>query len=178
MAATTSLPRPGAGEHAEYYGRYIAKVPDGDLLLTLHRQLDEVVTFFGSIGEARGDHAYAPGKWTIKEVLAHVIDAERIFAYRALRIARGDQTPLAGFDENTFAPESLASSRTLADLAEEFVLVRRSNLAMLRSFTPEVGARRGTASGHAVSVRAIAWILAGHLAHHVQILRERYLPTI
>ncbi len=171
----TALPRPAADEYGAWYAGYVRLVPDGDLLATMLGQLEQVDAFIAAAGEARGDHAYAEGKWTIKEVLAHIIDAERIFAYRALRIARGDQTGLPGFDENAYGAESLAGSRTLASLAEEFALVRRANLAMLRTFPAEVAARRGTASGNPVSVRALAWIMAGHLAHHLKILRERYL---
>jgi hypothetical protein len=108
-------------------------------------------------------------------VLGHLIDAEHIFGYRVLRIARGDQTPLPGFDENAYVPESLASGRTLVELAEEFALVRRSHHALLRTRTPEMAARQGTASDAPVTVRAIAWIMAGHAAHHMGIVRERYL---
>lgn len=173
--SSDALPRPSADEHAPYYARYVDLVPGGDLLDTMRHQLDDAWQFFSTLPETKGNHAYAPGKWTIREVLGHVIDTERIFAYRALRIARGDQTPLPGFDENLYAPESLASGRKLVDLAEELGLVRRSNLALLKTFTPEVGARMGTASGHPVSARAVAWIMTGHVLHHMMIVRERYL---
>lgn len=173
----TAFPRPASDEYGAWYAGYVAMVPDGDLLETMLHQVDDLAAFVSSAGEARGDHAYAEGKWTIKEVLAHLVDAERIFAYRALRIARGDQTPLPGFDEKSYAPESLASTRTLAGLSDEFALLRRSNLAMFRTFTPAVAARLGTASNNPVSARAIAWIMAGHAAHHLTILRERYLQT-
>jgi len=175
--SSTAFPRPAADEHAPYYGKYVALVPDDDLLETMAQQLKDSWNLLTGISEAQGDHAYAEGKWTIREVVAHVIDTERIFAYRALRIARGDVTPLPGFDENLYAPESLAAGRTLTDLAEEFALVRRSNLAFLKSLTPEVAARRGVASNTPVSVRAIAWIMAGHLVHHLGILRKRYLGS-
>lgn len=171
---SAAFPRPAGDEHSPYYGRYIGLVPDGDLLATLAAQPGLVREAAATVGEAGGNYAYAPGKWTVKEVLAHMIDAERIFAYRALRIARGDTTPLPGFDENAYAPESLAASRTVSGLAEEFGLVRQATLALLDSLTPEVAARRGTASDSPVSVRAIAWIIAGHAAHHLGILRERY----
>lgn len=173
--SSTVFPRPGADEHAPYYGKYVALVPDGDLMEIMADQRKESWHLITGISESRGGHAYAPGKWTIREVVAHVIDTERIFAYRALRIARGDQTPLPGFDENRYAPESLANERTLTDLAEEFALVRRSNLALLKSLNAAAAARRGTASDNPVTVRAIAWIMAGHVAHHMGILRERYL---
>lgn len=173
--SSSAFPRPSTDEYASYYQKYVDQVPGGDLLETMGHQLDDAWHYFATLSEAKGDHAYAPGKWTIRELLAHVIDAERIFGYRALRIARGDQTPLPGFDENAYAPESLASGRKLVDLAEELALVRRSNLALLRTLTPEVAARSGTASGQPVSVRAIAWIMTGHLRHHMQVVRERYL---
>lgn len=173
--SSTAFPRPGADEHAPYYGKYVALVPEGDLLEILADQCKESWALITGISESKGDHAYAEGKWTIREVVAHIIDTERIFAYRALRIARGDTTPLPGFDENRYAPESLAAGRTLTDLAEEFALVRRSNLALLKSLTPAVAARQGVASNTPVSVRAIAWIMAGHLVHHLGILRGRYL---
>lgn len=172
---TEALPRPGTDEYAPYYAGYISEVPEGDLLETLTHQLDEILVLCGSIGEAQGDHAYAPGKWTIKEVLGHLNDAERVFAYRALRIARGDTTPLPGFDENVYTPESGARARTLADLAEEFAAIRRATLSLLATFTAETAARRGTASGNPASARAVAWTIAGHAGHHVRILRERYL---
>jgi len=170
-----ALSRPAQDEYFEYYGRYISAVPEGDLLETLSHQLDEMLVLCGSLDESRGNHAYAPGKWTIKEVLGHIIDTERIFAYRALRVARGDPAPLASFDENAYAPESLAGQRTIADLAAEFGHVRRATIALLAPLTAEVGARRGTASGHVVSVRALAWIMAGHVEHHLRLLRERYI---
>ncbi len=169
------LPRPGTEEYAPFYAGYISGVPEGALLETLTHQLDEILVLCGSIGEAQADYAYAPGKWTIKEVLGHLNDAERIFAYRALSIARGDSTPLPGFDENAYAPESGANTRTLADLAEEFAAIRRATVSLLATFTAETAARRGTASGHPASARAIAWTIAGHAGHHVRILRERYL---
>jgi uncharacterized damage-inducible protein DinB len=169
------IPRPDASEHLPYYGKYVDRVPDGDLLQTMRTQLDETLALVRGLPEERGGHRYAPGKWSIREVLSHVIDAERIFAYRALRIGRGDATPLASFDENAYAAASNADARTLADLAEELAHVRLGNLALFRSLDDEALARRGTASGGEVSVRALAWIIAGHERHHVALLRERYL---
>lgn len=169
------IPRPDASEHLPYYAKYIERVPDGDLLQTLRIQLDDTLSLVRGLDEARGGHRYAPGKWTIREVMAHLIDAERIFAYRALRIARGDATPLPGFDENAYAEAAEAESRTLADLADELEHVRLGNLAMFRAMSDEALARLGTASGGPVSARALAWIMAGHEMHHVALLRERYL---
>lgn len=172
------IPRPDASEYLAYYGTYIDKVPDGDLLQTLGAQLDETLALVRGLDESAGGHRYAPGKWSVRDVLAHVIDAERIFAYRALRIARGDRTPLASFDENAYAQAANADARTLADLAQELEHVRRGNLLFLASLDHEALARRGTASDAEVSVRALAWIIAGHERHHAALLRERYLPGL
>jgi uncharacterized damage-inducible protein DinB len=172
------IPRPDASEHLPYYSKYVDRVPDGDLLQTLRDQLDETLALVRGLDESQGGHAYAPGKWSIRGVLNHVIDAERIFAYRALRIARGDGTPLESFDENAYAETANADARTLADLAEELEHVRRGNLLFFRSLDDEALARRGTASDAEVSVRALAWIIAGHERHHVALLRERYLPGL
>lgn len=172
------IPRPDASEHLPYYSKYVDRVPDGDLLQTLREQLDETLALVGGLDEAQGGHRYAPGKWSIRESLNHVIDAERIFAYRALRISRGDQTPLESFDENAYAEAANADARTLADLGDELRHVRMSNLALFASLGDEALARRGTASGGPVSVRALAWIIAGHELHHVALLRERYLPGL
>lgn len=170
----TVFPRPGTDEYAPFYAGYVAAVPDGDLVALLEDQLRTLQALCDGLTPTQAGHAYAPGKWTVKEVLGHLIDAERIFAYRVLRIARGDTTPLPGFDENAYTPESGAAGRTVADLAAECNAVRHATLALLRSLTPETAARRGTASGHTVSARAIAWIIAGHAQHHLKVLRERY----
>ncbi len=167
--------RPAPDEFADFYAGYIAKVPDGDLVETLARTGREVAALLRSIPESRGDHAYGPGKWTIKEVLLHVIDAERVFGYRALRIARGDPTPLPSFDENAWVPNSGAGRRTLADLVDEFEKVRAATVALFRHLPEDAPVRRGTASNREVSVRALGWIVAGHALHHQGLIRERYL---
>jgi len=169
------IPRPDASEHLPYYSKYVDRVPDGDLLQTLRDQLDETLALVRGLDESQGGHAYAPGKWSIRGVLNHVIDTERIFAYRALRIARGDMTPMEGFDENAYADHAGADSRTLADLADELEHVRLANIAFFRALRDDALTRRGTANGAEVSVRALAWIMAGHERHHVALLRERYL---
>ena len=172
------IPKPDASEYLAYYGRYIDKVPEGDLLQTLRTQLDETLALVRGLDEEHGGHRYAPGKWSIRTVLGHLIDAERIFAYRALRISRGDPTPLASFDENAYAEMAGSDARTLGDLADEFEHVRLGNIVFFRGLSDEALARRGTASDATVSVRALAWIIAGHEAHHVGLLRERYLPGL
>ncbi|HEU4571035.1 MAG TPA: DinB family protein [Gemmatimonadales bacterium] len=171
---TTSLPRPEASEFAPFYAGYVSKVPDGEILKVLETQLREVRTLLSSLPEGRGNHRYAEGKWSIKEVVGHLCDAERIFAYRALRFARADQTPLAGFDENAYVPPARFDTRTVASLVDEFVRVRNATIALFGTFDAEAGARKGPANGKEVTVRALAWIIAGHAAHHVAVLRERY----
>lgn len=174
VVAAPRYDRPDESEYAPFYAGYVALVPDGDLLQTLEEQLEETVGALKGLPESRGDFAYAPGKWTIKEVLAHLADAERVFSYRALRFARGDPTPLAAFDENLWGPNSGAGGRTLADLLEELRAVRGATLALLRHLPAEAPTRRGTASGREVTVRALAWIITGHERHHLRVLRERY----
>jgi len=167
--------RPDATEHAPYYGKYIALVPEADAIQALESQIADALALLKTIPEAKGDHRYGPDKWTIKEVLGHLIDAERVFAYRAMRFGRNDRTELAGFDETTYVPAGAFGRRTLADLAGEWELVRRSNLALFRGLDAEAWRRQGVANGNPVSVRALAFIIAGHGRHHVAILRERYL---
>lgn len=169
-----SSSRPGADEHAPFYASYVALVPDGDVTRTLAGQGEGFVRLLKDIGDGKAAFAYAAGKWTIKEVVLHVTDAERIFAYRVLRMARGDATPLASFDENAFAPMSGANDRPLDTLLGEFAAVRGATLVLLRGIPEEAWVRRGVASGKDVSVRALAWIATGHAMHHERILRERY----
>lgn len=168
--------RPGADEHAPYYAGYIAAVPDGDVLATLERQLADSLSTWRSVAPAKQEYRYAEGKWSVKEVLLHVIDAERVFSYRALRAARGDEAnALPGFDENDFARESRANRRQIADLAGEFEHLRRANLLLFGSFDDEMAGRRVTASGKPITAKALMWIVAGHERHHHKVLRERYL---
>lgn len=175
MPAVPQYNRPDPSEHAPFYAGYIAKVPDGDLIRTLEANLEEFSRTLGAVAEIRGGFAYAPGKWTLKEVIGHVIDTERVFSYRAMRIARGDETPLPGFDEKGWVPQSGANDRTIADLLAELRAVRAATIALFRHLPPDSVGRRGTASGHGVTVRALAWMIAGHPMHHLGILRERYL---
>jgi uncharacterized damage-inducible protein DinB len=171
----TAIARPDATEHAPYYAKYIEKVPAGDLLAILERQRKETAALLKSIPEAKATNRYAPGKWSIKEVVGHVNDAERVFAYRAMRIARGDATPLASFDQDPYVASGKFDSRPLADLAAEFDAIRRATLALFKSLDADTAARRGTASGNGVSARALAYIIAGHERHHMDIVKERYL---
>jgi hypothetical protein len=169
-----AIPRPAAAEYDPYYGRYIDKVPEGDLLRTLEAQARETQALLAGLSDAKALHRYAPGKWSIKEVIGHVADTERVYSYRALRFARADATALPGFDENAWVPAGNFDARPVADLAAELDAVRRATLALFRGLDAAALARRGTANDAAVSVRAIAWIIAGHERHHVALLHERY----
>ena len=167
--------RPSTTEYAPYYGRYISLVPEGDVLQTLSSQLEETLSLLGGISEARAGYRYATDKWSIKEVIGHVVDSERIFAYRVLRFARNDKAPIEGFDQDEFAQNSAFDERTLADLVEEFDHVRRANLLLFRSLSDEALSRHGIASEVDVSVRALIYIIAGHERHHMEVLKTRYL---
>lgn len=171
----TTLGRPDATEFAPYYGRYIALVPEGEVLTILEGQARSTAALLAGLSEAHGDHRYAPEKWSIKEVVCHVADAERVFAYRALHFSRGDKAPLPSFDQNVWAPETGASDRTVKSLASELAAVRGATLALIGSLTPAQAVRRGVASDAEVSVRALAFLVAGHQEHHVRVLKERYL---
>jgi len=177
MTATTAIniARPEPDEFFEYYDRYIAQVPDGNLISLLREQAVETVTMLQDLTPQQANYAYAPGKWTVKEVIGHISDAERIFAYRALRISRRDETPLASFDENAYVKNANFGSRSLPDLLEEFQVVRASSIHLAKSMDAETLALRGSASGHPISVRALFYIIAGHERHHAGLLRERYL---
>ena len=141
----------------------------------LERQAEEFSAFLRAIPAGLHEHRYAEGKWSVKEVIGHLSDAERIFAYRALRFARGDRTELAGFDENAYVPAGEFGARDFESLVAEWESVRRATLSLLRGLSPEAAARRGVANRQEISVRALAYILAGHIIHHGNILRERYL---
>lgn len=168
------IEKPAAEEFNAYYGGYISQVTEPDLLGVLASQPDEVAAVFGSLDESRGTFAYADGKWTIKELLSHVIDGERHFAHRVHRISRGDLTPIEGFEQDGYIATSHAHERTFADLIAEFSELRQANLRMLNSLDKVDWLRMGTASGFPISVRALAFIMAGHVRHHVKIVNERY----
>jgi DinB superfamily len=159
--------RPDASEYAPYYEKYISLVPAGDVIKILSGQLDETLALLRGLSEAQGDSRYAPDKWSIKEVVGHVLDTERIFGHRAFRFARNDETPLPGFEQDDYVRAADFGRRTLVDLADEFAHVRRANLSLLRSLDEEAWRRRGAANNNAVSVRALAYIMAGHIVHHV-----------
>jgi len=172
------LERPGEGEYLPYYAGYIARVPAGDIVAILREQGQSLLELLRHVPAASADYAYAPGKWSIKEVIGHLADAERVFAYRALRFARADATPLPGFDENEWMPTAHYGARALAHIEAEFAAVRAATIALLDGLPEEAWTRWGEANGHSITVRALAAITAGHELHHREILRERYLPHI
>ncbi len=170
------LQRPEKTEYAEFYANYVSLVKETDVVSALENQPSELQKLFGEISLAEKENfRYAEGKWSVKELLGHIIDGERVFSYRALRISRGDQTPLATFEENSYVANSNFSRSDFADLVEEFSLLRAANVLLFKSLSDEAWFRRGTASEATVSVRALAFIMVGHVRHHQNILCERYL---
>lgn len=162
-------------EYAPFFEGYIQAAKEVNLIEELEICLHEFIRFVQNIPMDKFDYRYAEGKWTIKEIIQHLMDTERIFTYRALRIARNDQTPLAGFDENDYVANSNANERNLQGLLTEMAVVRQATLSLFKSFSKEQLQRIGTASNHSISVRAIGFIMIGHQKHHQQIFQERYL---
>lgn len=170
--------RPAADEFAPFYAGYVARVPDGDVVDALIGGGEVAAAFLASVPDDVAARAYAPGKWTLKEVVLHCADAERIFAYRALCIARGDTTGLPGWDENAYAPMSGANARTLESVLDELQSVREATVTLFEGLPDEAWSRRGTANHNPITVRAIAWITAGHLLHHLSVIQERYVVEV
>jgi len=170
--------RPEASEYAPYYEKYISLVAGSDALNVLGTQGTRTVQLCSKLGEVAGDFRYAPDKWTVKEVLGHISDTERIFTYRALRIGRGDKTAIEGFEQDEYVRGGAFSERTLKSLLEEFAAVRSATTALYGSLNEEAWTRRGTANSNEISVKALAFITAGHELHHRKILEERYFPAI
>jgi uncharacterized damage-inducible protein DinB len=174
-ALTISRPQPG--EYAPYYDHYISLVQGEDVLSALDQQRREMMLLLSGRDEEDGNFRYAPGKWSAKEVLGHVCDSERIFAYRALRFSRGDSTPLAGFEQDDYVRNGPFAKRSVSDLVEEFIAVRRATLSLLRNLDEAAWMRRGIANKNEVTVRALAYIIAGHELHHRQILETKYFAA-
>ncbi len=172
---TNVVSRPEADEYTSYYGTYIGIVPEGDVRELLRAQLPKTIELISGFSEEKASQGYGPGKWTLKEVLLHIADAERVFSYRLLRIARGDTTPLPGFDQDPWVLTSHANERTLASLIAEFASVRAATLTLVDSLSAEAWLRQGTASEKTVSAQALAYVCAGHELHHVNLIRERYV---
>ncbi|MEO7360376.1 MAG: DinB family protein [Gemmatimonadaceae bacterium] len=180
-----AIARPDSSEYAAYYGKYVdatahtlASSGTGDIRELMGQQCDELEDIVRDISDPQANLGYAPGKWTLKESLIHVCDTERIFSYRALRIARGDETPLTSFEQDDYVPESRANRRSMTDILAEFRLIRASTVALVKSFDDIAIDKRGTASGNPVSTRAVCWIIAGHAAHHIGLTRDRYVPAL
>jgi uncharacterized damage-inducible protein DinB len=169
------ISKPQPGEYAPWSERYIAKVPNGPILEILEYLRDSTYNFFSRMTAEQADFAYAEGKWTIKEMLAHIIDTERIFAFRAFCFSRGEQQPLPGFDQDDYMRHANIEFRTIQDLANEFKAVRESSLYIFNSLSDEQAMLIGTASNHPMSVRALVYMTAGHELHHLDILKERYI---
>lgn len=170
----TAATKPATSEYASQYQKYVSLVPDGDIVNTLEKQIGETLGQLRALAADKGDYRYAPDKWTVKELLGHVIDAERIFAYRALCFARNDSRAIAGFEQDDYVQTANSASRTLSSLIDEFESVRSATIHLFRSFDDAAWQRTGVASDNQVTVRALAYIIAGHERHHMTILRERY----
>ena len=172
------LTRPLPGEYAEGYATYLAAAPEGNPLALLQTQMEAVAALYAGLSETQGAYRYAPGKWSLKDLLQHLSDSERIFAYRCLRIGRGDATPLPGFDENAFAAAASADARPLADLLADFHAARRASLELFRSLPDAAWGQQGTSNGRTLTTRCLPYICMGHVAHHLAVIRERYLSGV
>ncbi|MFZ0543053.1 MAG: DinB family protein [Candidatus Sulfotelmatobacter sp.] len=172
-----TVARPQPGEYAPYYERYISLVRGNDVLSTLDQQRRETLLLLSCRDEKEGNFRYAPEKWSAKEVLGHICDSERVFAYRALRIARADATPLEGFEQDDYVRNGGFAQRPVGDLVEEFIAVRRATISLLRNLDEAAWVRRGIANKNEVTVRALAYIIAGHELHHRRILEEKYFAV-
>ena len=167
--------RPEPTEFAPYYNTYVSLIDGDSVLPVLEAQSGELRAIFWDMHEEKGTFTYESGKWTIKELLSHIIDGERIFAYRILRVSRGDTTPIEGFEQDDYIATSNANNRTFADMLDEFELNRRGNILMVKNIDDEASKLMGIASGVPVSARALTYIMAGHVTHHLAIFKERYL---
>jgi uncharacterized damage-inducible protein DinB len=175
---SAAITAPAATEYAPYYGRYVSLVEGNDLVAIMQEQSVTMQRFFSSISEKDAELRYDPAKWSIKQMLGHVIDTERIFAYRALCIARNDRTPLPGFEQDDYVRFGPFEHCRWADLIDEFGAVRTSNIALFRGLDEEAWMRRGTASQNEVTVRALGYMIVGHGMHHRNVLQQKYLPLL
>lgn len=171
------MSRPGRSEYSEFYQPYLNIIPAGDSGLNelLTSSLEACNSLFAGLETGKEDYRYAEGKWSIKELLQHIIDTERVFAYRALRFARTDSTVLPGFDENLYVETCEAAERSLSSLLDEFNLIRKSNMIMFATMSENILKRMGQVDGNEISVRALGFIICGHLLHHLRVIEERYL---
>ena len=167
------LSRPDRSEYADFYANYISKVPDGDFFNVLDLQPDEFVGLVNDLSDDQATRPPAPGKWSVKQVLGHLCDTERIMSYRTLRFARGDRAELEGFEQDDYVANADSNGRSTADLLAELRSVRGATLALLRSLTDEASVRSGIANGKSISVRALAYVIGGHAQHHLELLRQQ-----
>lgn len=170
--------KPQEGDYIPYQINYISLVPDGDLIEIMRSQIDATAAYLAELSEEQIQYRYAPGKWTIKEVLQHMIDCERIMCYRALRIARKDATPLPGFEENDYVTNANVDERDFIDMVREYIAVRAGTIYMFRSFNNTILLNRGTANNKIMNVNAFAYVIAGHELHHMKIIKERYVNKL
>lgn len=166
---------PAAYEYADYYKTYVRLVPEGDILEILNKQMKDTVTMLSSLSPEQCEYRYAEGKWSVKEVMGHIIDTERIMSYRLLSIARGETQPLPGYDENRYVDTADFDKQSIIDLLDHFACVRQSTIHLVKSLSEEAMGRKGNANNSEVSARAIITIIAGHELHHRNIIQERYL---
>lgn len=177
MTTQHAIGRPQAGEYAPYYGKYISLVQQDDVLGALEQQRRDMVLLLSCRTEQEGNLSYAPGKWSAKEVIGHICDAERIFAYRALRISRDDKTPMEGFEQDDYVRNGPFARASMPDVIEDFIAVRRATVSLLHSLDEAAWLRRGVANKNEISVRALGYIIGGHELHHRQILEEKYFAA-
>ncbi|NOU72254.1 DinB family protein [Paenibacillus sp. LMG 31458] len=168
------LQRPSSEEHSPYFTGYISQVPEGDYLSFLHSQLDAVVALFSPINDKQGLYRYEPGKWSLKEVLGHITDTERIMSYRMLRIARGDTTNLPGFDQDLFIDNASFDDLSMEDLLNDFQAARQATFSLLKTISEEAWSRKGIANNNEISARALAYVIAGHAQHHLVVIQQKY----
>jgi uncharacterized damage-inducible protein DinB len=169
------MKRPESNEYPEYFEKYIKLVNGENVIRALESQMLEMQALVSDLPSEKEDYAYAPGKWTIKEVIGHLIDCERVFGYRVLRFARGDSQDLPGFNEKEYVPAGKFNKRSFYDLAHEFSVLRESNIILVKNLDEECLSRRGTADKLGMTVRALVFSIAGHSAHHVRTIKSRYL---
>ncbi|PJA99075.1 MAG: DNA damage-inducible protein DinB [Ignavibacteriales bacterium CG_4_9_14_3_um_filter_30_11] len=171
------MSRPSKNDYAEYYHKYIQEIDGDNIFEVLEKQLNATLNLFKNISEDKGNYSYAAGKWSIKEVIGHCIDTERIFAYRALCIARGEKKSLPGMEQDDYAKKGEFNRRTLKNLLNEYELVRKSNIILFNSFQEKVLQNRGIASDNEVTVLGLMFIIAGHELHHIKVIKEKYLKS-
>lgn len=168
------MKKPDITEYDSYYQTYINALPEFSIKQILEEQIIEIQNIFGNMNEEKGNYYYAEGKWSIKEVLGHITDTERIFSYRILSFARCEKQKIPGFDQNEYVLKGNFNNRTVKDLLEEFICLRKSNIILINSFNEEILKNIGNANGKNVTVNALQFILAGHVHHHIKVLKEKY----